>query len=271
VIASNAVYAYYTAAGNFISPISLVSSATVNALFPAFAALDGIGGDIKATFRHVYKFVAFLMAPLVFFLIVSSPVLIRVFYGASFSGSIPYLALLAVANTPIAFGYNVHPAFFNGFDKTRLTMYLSIAAGITLVVLAPLMSIEFGFGVDGLIYSVFISNFVGWAVGVTLAFTRMGATMDSRHIGAILLVSVLSAACTYFFPRVPFSNVLTLLVYVIVYFGVYLTLAPLARAINKWDVDMLETTFKNLGFINEIISPLFKYERFLTSLVDGSA
>ena len=266
-IASNTVFGYYQAASNFVAPVTLASAALVNSLFPAFASIDGTGGNVQQAFKQAYKFVAFLLTPIILFLVADSGLLIRILYGSSYLGSVIYLELLALAYLPIAFGYTVHPAFFTGFARPRLTMLVYLGGAITLLVFAPLLAILFGLGVDGLIYATFLSYFAAWATGTFLAERYMHATMDFKANGAILLVSAISYAATILFPRVPFSNVLTLVLDLVVFFGLYLTLAPLAGAVNKTDIATMEYTFKDLKFVNVIARLIFRYERFLTSLV----
>jgi O-antigen/teichoic acid export membrane protein len=263
MIVNNTTFGFYQAALNFLAPVIVVSSAMVSALFPAFASVDGKGGDAQAAFRHAYKFVAFLITPIIFFLVSASGLLITVFYGASFRGSIPYLQLLALAYLPIAFGYTVHAAFFNGFGRTRLTLVLYLAAAITLATGVPLFSILLHMGVDGVILATFLSYFIAWAVGTALARSYMQATLDLRANASILLVSAISYAATLLVPRILSSNVLTLIVYLVVFSAVYVTLAPVSRTINMQDIEIIDHTFRDVKFVGRVVSLILRYERLL--------
>jgi O-antigen/teichoic acid export membrane protein len=263
LVASNTTFGLYQAAVNFLAPVTLVSAALVNALFPTFASVDGKGGNVQSAFRHAYKFVAFLLTPVIFFLISASGALVSIFYGASFGGSIALLRLLALAYLPVAFGYTVHPAFFNGFGRTRLTLVMNLGAAVTLAVGAPLFSVMLRLSVGGLILAIFLSYFVAWLVGTLLARKYMHATLDLRANGAILLISFLSYAATVVIPRIESSNALTLGIYFLVFFSTYLTLAPLAKAINRQDVDVLALAIGQLRLVGRLIAPILKYERFL--------
>jgi O-antigen/teichoic acid export membrane protein len=262
-IASNTTYGYYQTAYNFTQPINIISSATIGALFPTFAAIDGMGGDPKAVFRHVYKFIAFLMTPLVGFLAVSAPVLVTVLYGSSYSGSAELLTLLSLANLPVALGYNVHPAFFNGFNRTRLTMYLGVASGTTLAILAPVLAIYLGLGVPGLIYSIFISYLTGWTVGVVFAYTRMSATIDSRPVVMILLATTVASGAVYLMRTIPINQALLLVVELGIYLGIYVTLAPALKAITLWDAEILDKTFREIRVVGRLAVPLLRYVRYV--------
>jgi O-antigen/teichoic acid export membrane protein len=261
-IANDAVYGYYQAAVNLTSPITLLASAMISALFPAFASIDGVKADVNSAFRHAYRFVAFLLTPLVVFMIAGAGPLMRILYGHAYTAGVPYLQLLAFASLPIAFGYSVHPAFFNGFGRTRLTFVLYLTASATLFLTAPLFAETCGLGVDGLIYATFLSYFVAWAVGTYLAYRFLHAALDIRSTVKILLVSAISYIAVVVLPKTA-SSVLTLAAGIVVFFGVYITLTPLVKAITKNDVDLLEITLNEPAFIGKIASPILSYERWL--------
>lgn len=265
-IASNTVLGLYQAAANFVTPITLVSSALVGSLFPAFASLDGMRGNVQFGFRQAYKFVAFLLTPVIFFILSASRLLIGLLYGTSFLGSVTYLELLALSYIPIAFGYTVHPAFFNGLGRPRLTMLVYLSGAGTLLVCAPLLSIQFGLGVNGLIYASFLSYFAAWVIGTILAARYMNATLDLKANGAILIVSTVSYAMTLVVPKVPFSNLLNLLLDLVVFFGLYLTLTPIAGVVKKLDIDIMDSAFRDLPLVGPFFRLLLRYERLVLSL-----
>ncbi len=264
-IATNTVYGYYQAALNFTSPITILASAMISALFPAFASIDGVKADVNMAFRHAYRFVAFLLTPLVVFMVAGAGPLVRLLLGAKYASSVPYLQLLALAYLPIAFGYSVHPAFFNGFGRTRLTFVLYVAASATLVLAAPLLAETYGLGVDGLICATFLSYFVAWVVGTYLAYRFLHAALDIRSTAKILLVSAVSFAAVRILP-VTTSSVLTLAADIVVFFGIYITLTPLVRAITQSDLNLIELTLSEPAFIGKIASPFLRYERLLVGV-----
>jgi len=265
-IANNTVFGYYQAASNFITPVTLVASALYNSLFPAFASVDGTGGNVQVAFKLAYKFVAFLLTPIILFIFSTSGLLIQLFYGASYLGSVPYLELLALAYIPIAFGYTVHTAFFTGFGRPRLAMYVFLGGAFTLLIFAPLLAIQAGLGVDGLIFANFLSYLAAWVVGTILAKRYLNATLDMKANAAILLVSVISYLGTVLIQGVTSSMVLTLILDLLVFFGLFLTLAPLAGAVNRADVETMEYAFRDLRGVNIVVDLLFRYERLVLSI-----
>jgi len=265
-IATNGQFGVYSIVSNLILPVTLVSASLVNGLFPAFSSFDGVGGDVKVAFRLAYKFVAFVLLPIVVFLIPAASLLIRVFYGAAYESGVTYLQFLALAYVPIAFGYTVHPAYFNGFGRPRLTFLVYASGALALVVGAPLFSIYLGFGIYGIIYATFASLFTAWAVGTFLADRYMGARLDVRANVAIIAVSALSYLATAFLPTVAHSSVASLLLDLVVFFGIYLTLAPVAGAVNSRDLDVMEHAFKDLRVVGRFFRALVRYERLMLSI-----
>jgi O-antigen/teichoic acid export membrane protein len=266
LIVDNATFGFYQAALNFLVPVNFISAALVNSLFPAFASVDGIGGDRQAAFRQSYKFVAFLITPILIFLVSTSSSLVATLYGSSFISSAYYLRLLALAYLPVAFGYSVHSAFFNGFGRTKLTMLMNGSGAITLLVCAPLFSMIFRLGVTGLILATFLSYFVPWFVGTAFAKSFMGASMNLKANGSILFISGVSYAATLIDQRISAPPELALLLNAAVFFGVYLTLAPLTHIITEPEINIVDTMLRESRFIGRLFTPIIRYQRLILSL-----
>jgi hypothetical protein len=110
-------------------------------------------------------------------------------------------------------GYMVILVFSNGFNRTKPTMYSRVVGALVLILAAPLFSIQFALAVNGLIYSLFVSYLVTVVAGATLAKKYMGVALDIISLAMILLVSVISSIITSLVPLVPFSKVLSLVLY----------------------------------------------------------
>ncbi len=268
-IASNTVVGYYQAAVNLTSAVALVSASVASALFPAFASLDGVGGNVQSALRLAVKYVAFIVAPVVVFLAATSDLLIRIFYTSSFLGSVPYLRLLAISFLPVALGFAVLPVFFSGFGRTRLTMYSYLVAAAVLAFAAPFLSIGLRFGVDGLIYAIFVSYLIALVFAAILAKRRMQATIGVHQMIGVLTASVVPGAIVSILPAVDGSNLLSLIVDFAVFFGFYLTLAPAIGVIGASDIYTLNLTLGELKFVGRVASPVLRYEKLVISLTRG--
>ncbi len=265
-IADNTHVGLFSVAQNFVLPVTLVSTSLINGLFPAFATFDEVGGDARVAFKLAYKFVVFILLPLVVFLIPTAPLLIRVLYGANYVAGAPYLVLFALAYLPIAFGYTVHPAYFNGFGRPRLTFVVFASGAATLAVGSTLLSYNLGFGIEGIIYAYFASYLVAWAVGTFLAWKYMGASLDLKANAAIIAITAVAYLATASLPLVAHSSVASLLLDALVFFGIYLTLAPIAGAVTKQDLDVIGHAFSDLKVVGGAFALLIRYEAMVLSL-----
>ncbi len=263
-IATNAVVGYYQAAANVTVPIGLVSSSIATALFPAFATLDGVKGDTALALKYSVKYVAFFVTPIVMFLISSSSLLFEVIYGQSYSPGVLYLNLLALASLPVVIGSTVLPVFFQGLGRTRLTMYAAIAGALALGLLSPLLGIGLGLGVEGLIYAILLANGVGALVALALASRNLRANIDfgsaAGTIGASIIALVAASITARIFP----ANLPTLLLNVILFLSIYLTAAPLLRAITTDDLKRLRVVLGELKFVGRISEPFVRYMEVVT-------
>ena len=261
-IASDTVFGYYQAAANFAIPISIVSASVGGALFAAFSSLAGTGGDLKLAFRLSVKYVSFLIVPIALFLVASASVLVPGLLTSSFSSAAPYLQLLALAYLPTAVGLGVLPVFFNGAGKTRLTLYVYLAGSILIAIVAPLLALELGLGVDGLIYALLVSNLGGLALGLALARRSLGASADVKSLATLLISAAVAAAAVTIIPAFQ-SKALTLLLQLVVFALLYFTLAPVLRAIDRDDVSRLRLALGGLSVVSLVIDWVLGYEMFI--------
>ena len=266
-IASNAIVGFYAAANNITIPISLISSAIGSALLPAFASLDGTGGDLAAGLRYAVKYVAYVVTPVVAFLIPAAVALLDLLYTRTYSSGVNYLQLLSVANLPIVLGYPVLSIFFNGVGRTRLTMYTTTSSAIVLFVFAPLLGAVLGLGVPGLIYATLLSNLTSTVVGLALAAHYMHITIDYRSASGVFAASLVATALTLPITFAPAPEIAILIAQMLVFLAVYLTAVPLLRGINRGDIVRLEAVIGGFGPLAVLVRPLLRFERGILELV----
>jgi O-antigen/teichoic acid export membrane protein len=262
-IATNTSVGLYQSANNFGTVITLVSGAITQALFPAFAHLEGAGSDVGRAFRYAIKYMGFAITPIIFLLMGASLQIIRLPLGPSYSTASGLLTLLALSNIAMLFGSGVLPSFFNGLGRPRYFMLYSIAGAIVLFPLAPLLSIGVGLGVDGLILSILVANLVGIVVGLYLASHYLDAHIDLHACVSILASCLLAYAAVLATSTVHVRDIILLPAEIIVFVGVYLTVAPLLRALGPEDLEILQSALGGLGRFQVLIQPVLRYERLV--------
>ncbi len=268
-IAVNSVVGFYQAANNITAAYSLALAAITLALFPAFSSLHGAGADTGFAFRQATKYVAYIMAPVIVFIAGDSAPIMRILYGSAFSRADTYLVLLALSDIPLVVGSTVAGAFFNGIGKTRLSLAVGgVTAGV-LIVAAPLLGSVLGLGVDGLIYALLISNACSAAAALYFASRYLKATVDLRSIVAVFAASVLGYLALLLLSPQALGDLLALAAGAVVFVLVYFTSAPLLRAIDTADVEMLGAAFGGLGVIGALLRPILRYELLILRRLEG--
>ncbi len=261
---TNVTIGYYQAAYNFTVAVTLVASATSSALFAAFAAIQGGGGDAARAVRLAVRYVGYVAMPVVFLLAATAPQLLGLFFGASFVPGSHYLSLFAVATSPILVGLTVLPVFFNGVGRPGLTLATVGLGALVLFVGAPLLAIGLDMGVDGVIYSLLLSNVVSTVAGLVLLRARFAAGIDLRAAVATLASGAASyAACAGLSSH---SLAVTLALKVGVFSAGYLTLAPLSRAMTIEDFDLVGRSLEGLPVLHGLVSAILAYERLVARL-----
>jgi O-antigen/teichoic acid export membrane protein len=270
-IASDAVVGYYQAALNVTVAATLATAAITVALFPAFSSLHGLGADTAAAFRYASKYVTYLIAPVILFLVAGSDLIMRTFYGAAFSSAGAYLAILALADVPPVLGMLVATVFFNAVGKTRLSLAVNGLGAVVVFVLSPIMGIALGEGVSGLIYATIVAGVLSATAGLYFASRYLQATVDLRGIAGILGASVLAWLATLPLSLVRLPAPVALLASLLVFLLVYLTAAPLLKAVNSTDVATLGVALRGMGAFAKLLRPVLGYELLIIRRLKGRA
>lgn len=266
-IAANAVVGYYSAGLNVIAAITVISSAVSTMLFRSFAALDGLKSDLGVGLDYAIRYVSYLLTPVVFFLVAGASVLFGMLYGPLYAPGILLLQLLAIANLPVAIGMSVISSFFSGVGRSRIAMLLSIVGAASLVVAGSTLSILLRIGVEGIIYALLISNALSTVLGLIIATRRLHAHINFRPLASIVVASLLACGSVLLVSVGRLPTLQTLVLDIVVYAFVYLTTAPLLRAIDDEDAMRLIVATREIRIIGGILMLVFSYERRLLRLV----
>lgn len=260
-IASNSTIGYFQAASGVTIPVSLLTSTTGAALLPAFASLHGVQGDIAGAVKRATRYVSYVAIPTIFFLIVCARQLVDILYGAQYAPGTDYLVLLSISALPILIGSSVVPTFFNGVGKPRTGMYAVASGALVLFVLAPLLAITAGLGVDGAIYALLVSNLVTGAVGLAFVRRQFSSSIEWRKAALVLIGSLGAFAIAYLVPAFTYNG-LTLAARLVVFGAVYFTVAPALGAIDEVDLDIIQSGLGEMRLVGRVASPLIGYQRY---------
>ena len=263
-IANNVSVGYYMAAMNVVIVInSYLISAMATALFPAFASLQGVRGDIRLAFGYSVQYMGYFIAPSLTFALGAAGPLTRVLYGAAFVPAAGYLVLLSVAYLPLVMGLSAQTPFFNGVGLTRQLMYVNIAGAATIFVLAPLLSTVMGLGIPGLITTLFVSNLLMAVLGLALATRRARAIVFFKPMVSTLASTLLALSAILVVQLFVAEPFVALGVDIAVFLFVYLTAMPFLGGVRVADLERLDAVIRGLGFFSRIILPILAYERIL--------
>lgn len=265
LVADNANVGYYQAATSMVVPITLLTTATASALYPAFSSLHGTKGDTHSAFRMSVKYVGYLIVPFVFLLAATAPDLVNLIYGSSFSPAGGFLIMLSLAYTPILLGQTIIPNFFNGLGLTRLTLYVTGGGALAIFILAPALSVWLGLGVPGLIYSIFIANSTIAGVGLSLVVRRRLGGVNFRSVVAVLISSAAGLAICWSLPSIG-SHLFNFLFELVIFAVVYLTLAPILGAVGPDDLATISKSVEEIPLVGKVLLLVLSYEKRLSSV-----
>ena len=168
-IANNTTIGLYQAAANVSLAISIMSTALASSLGRSFSSLDGSKANTSLAFTCASKYISYLYTPLFFFIFATSSEIMNFLYGNSYVQGAQYLQLLALSYFPVAIGQPVLGSYFSGISKSKFGMYFQTSAALIIFVSAPVFVYIFASGVNGLIYSLALSNLLSTILGLYLA------------------------------------------------------------------------------------------------------
>jgi O-antigen/teichoic acid export membrane protein len=268
-VASNAVVGLYAAANNLTTPFSLAATAIASALLPAFASLDGTGGDIAAGLRYAVKYVAYICTPIDTFFIPAAVLLLNLLYTSRYSSGAIYLQLLSIASLPVVLGGTVISTFFEGVGRTRLAMYATVLSAAVTFVLAPFFGLVLGLGVPGLIFATLLSFIIYAVTGLALAARYLKVSIDYRSASGIFAASLVAAAAALSITLIHVPEIVGLALQLVVFPVVYMVAVPFLKGIDQSDIIRLETLVAGLGPLALVARPLLRFERAVLKLVQA--
>ena len=265
-IATNVVVGYYQAASNIVTPLSLLTLSMSMALYPSFARLHGGNQNIGNAFRYTAKYMAYLAAPAVMLLFISSNSLFATVYGPSFIQGARYLQLFCASMAPLILGSAAVVPFMAGTGRPRLTLFPSIGGAILTIVSIPVFS--GAFGVYGLILSLIVAGFGSVIIGLIVISKTYKISIYIRPIVGSVGGALAGVIPGYLILSFSFSPLISLSLQIVSFTAVYLTIAPLLGAINITDIEVARKTMAKIPLVGAVVLLLLNYQQKVLHIKD---
>jgi stage V sporulation protein B len=250
----------FRASYNFVVLLTVLTTSITTALLPAFSKLESATPEvISAFFNKANKYTCLIIIPITICSIVFSGPIVELLYGAEYTTAALFLSLNCTSFLLTILGFLTLQSVFNGLNKTRLTMNMTLINFVLLLVLTPILAPLFD--VVGVIVAYLISAFVASVYAVVAAVRKLKMQFRFKSPLLIYLLSTLAAlpslAIMYL---IPLSSLLFLVVGAIVYLAIFLTLLPLLKIMDKTEFLALGQFVTNLPLIGLIVKPLLIFE-----------
>jgi O-antigen/teichoic acid export membrane protein len=193
--------------------------------------------------------------------------LIYLTYGSRYAFAPQYLVLLSALYLLTGIGYSILGTFLNGVALTRTVLKIGI---LTLAIYVPLCpALTWLWGPQGLLIAYILANAIATVYGVNRASVTFGARPDLKASGRILLASLGAATPTIALILLDGMGIgiNNLIVGGLLFLAIYLTLAPIAGAVDKWDISNLRSILCRPRIVAWFANPIFDYETKLLSMM----
>ena len=213
------------------------------------------------------KYSSLLMIPASIMVMIFSRDLIILTFGSGYIFAPQYLVLLSAFYLLTGIGYVILGSFLNGIALTGTVLKVSILTLTVYVPLSPMLA--WLWGPLGVLVAYILANAIGTMYGLNRASALFSTHPDLKASGRILLASLGAAVPTIALIRLDTLGIGlgNLIVGGLLFLGVYLTLAPIAGAIDKWDVSNLRSILCRTRTVGRLANPIFDYEAKLLSIM----
>jgi len=269
--ASNVQIGNFSATWAFTAFMTILTYPITTAMFPMFSKMDPKNqrGDLVRAFVLAVKYSSLLMIPASIVVMIFSRDLIYLTFGSSYAFAPQYLVLLSSLYLLTGVGYLILGSFLNGVALTRTVLKIGI---LTLAIYVPLCpALTWLWGPLGLLIAYILASAISTVYGLNRASVLLGARPDLKASGRILLVSLGAAVPTIALIRLDTMGIgiSNLIVGGFLFLAIYLTLAPIAGAVDNGDVSNLRSLLCRPRIVAWLANPIFDYETKLLSMMRG--
>jgi O-antigen/teichoic acid export membrane protein len=267
--AGNLEIGNFNASWNFNTFLAVFTYPITTAIFPMFSKMhptDQVVGLARA-FQLAVKYSSLVMFPVSVGVMVFSRNLIYLTYGSRYGLAPDYLLLLSASYLLGTIGSLVLGSFFNGVADTRTVVKISV---LTLGVYLPLGPIlAWLWGPYGILVVNILSAVASTLYGLRQASVRFNARPDLNGAVGIALAGLGAAIPTVALVQLDGAGpgALNLVLGGLLYLVVYLTLAPITKAVVEQDVLNLRIILGSTRAIAVLVNPILDYESCVLRLL----
>lgn len=239
---SNAQLGYYNRADNLKQlPVANLSTALNKVTFPLFAQLKNNDEKLKEVYKKLMKLVIFIIAPVLFLMMIVAEPMIRFLLTDKWLPAVPYLQVLVLSGIL----YPIHAYNLNILNvKGRSDLFLKLEfwkKGMQIISL--LASVPFG--IIGIVWGQVIFSVLAFFINThyTGKYLKYGSFQQLKDLMPIILLSAFLASVIYLADHFFFNKWLDLprlIVLSLIYAGLYLGIVWIFK-------------FKEINYIKELI------------------
>lgn len=204
-------------------PVSNISSALNKVSFPLFAKIQDDDVTLKNAYTKLMKMVIFIVAPIMFFLIIYAEPFIRFLLTDKWIEAVPYLQILSLS----AILYPIHSYNLNILNvKGRSDLFLKLdILKKVIVVITILATIQFG--IIGLAWGQVANSVIALGINSYYSgkFIDLSLSKQLKMLYPSILISAIIGGVSYLIKAQFLNNlhdILILIIGGIIYFGLYI-------------------------------------------------
>ncbi len=249
----------------FIGVITMSIGVT---FLPAFSKFDVNRAPEKSReiFQGSIRYTSLFLIPLITFLMVSSKPVIYTIFGGMYPLAPRFLILLLVPSLFCGLGSLSITSFLNSQEETRAAMVIS-SVGALLTIMLSLVFMQL-WNVEGMLVSFILSGFVQNLLGLYIIKNRYGIGLNLNHTGRTVLCSLISGGISLGVLWVPPLQIpfLQLILSMVAFISTYIILAPILGAIEKKDINNLDSMLFTIRVLYPIARRILDFEKWLLNI-----
>lgn len=198
-----------------------ITSVISQVLYPDFSRYQNDNAEIKRRLENSAEIITYVVAPIMFFCIITGSELIHTIYGGQWDEAIPYFRLMCIGGIPICL-QDININVIKAKGHSRMLFYCNLVKVV----------LYFGFmllgakiaGIIGFIVSMIIYTSIAYLFFAFIGTHYIETTMHKQLVSVVksICLSIPSIIICYIIGRLLCTNeIMLLLIQAILYFGIY--------------------------------------------------